>query len=246
MPLNSYNDKVYIKNIVLNSTVTHNNIVVYNSSKSRITGVSISTENTAVEFVDGVYIISINQMTANSDVAWFRFCAGTITDDTIVTVNEEINEVEPTNFADPNTTNTTDWSIWCNNARFGSDGTYRSNSGTVVTNYVPIQVGDTLYFEGLNVATTGTSMTNGLAFYDGEKDIIAPSYLSWYIDEEDYATLDVTDGAYTIEILDAFSSYINGTYGGKGSETAFVRIAGALTGTVNDVVIKVKRNGKWL
>ena len=87
-------------------------------------------------------------------------------------------------------------------------------------------------------------MTNGLAFYDAAKAIIYPSYLLFYTDRG-YIDLEVTDGVYTAEILDSFGNYQNGS-NPKGSATAYVKIVGALTGTVNDVVIRVKRNGVWL
>lgn len=246
------NETIEIGELVIGEVVTiytiTNNLTSCTNSNTAITIEEGSSYSATIMANSGYELktVTVTMGGAAVSVSGGVINIASVTGNIVITaVAEEAVAAEPTNFAEPNTTNTSDWSIWCNNARFGSDGSYRSNSGTVVTNYVPIQVGDTLYFEGLNVATTGTSMTNGLAFYDGEKDIIAPSYLYWFVDNG-YLTVDVTDGAYTIEILDAFSSYVNGTYGGKGSETAFARIAGALTGTVDDVVIKVKRNGEWL
>ena len=168
-----------------------------------------------------------------------------VTGDIVITaVAKDAVATEPTNFAEPNTTNTTEWSIWCNDARFGGDGAYRQQTGNIVTNYIPMAIGDTLRFEGLTVATAGTSMTNGLAVYTEDKAVIAPSYLSWWSDSN-YIDIDVTDGVYTITLKDSFSNYTNSS-GKKGAETAYVRISGVLTGTVDDVVINVQRNGVWL
>lgn len=247
---------VNIGNLVLDSTVYYSvtsnltNCTSNNSTKQVAQGSSYSATITAN---NGYELKSVTVTMGGSPVSVSGgvINIASVTGDIVITaVAEEAVVAEPTNFAEPNTTNTTDWSIWCNNARFGSDGAYRANSGTVVTNYIPMQVGDTLYFEGLSVSTTGTAMTNGLSFYDSSKASICPTYLAWFLDDTssaggEYANVEVVDGAYTFELLDTFNSYQSS---GKpaGSQTAYVRICGALTGTVDDVVIKVKRNGEWL
>lgn len=70
-----------------------------------------------------------------------------------------------TNLAEPNDTNTTDWSIWCNNARMGSNGTYRSSTNSMVTNYIPLSASDdesvTLYFANTGLTASGNGVTSG-------------------------------------------------------------------------------------
>ena len=101
---------------------------------------------------------------SSSVVSGGKITIANVTGDIVITATAteiQTEPAEPTNFAEPNTTNTTDWTIWCNDARFGSDGAYRQLAGNIVTNYVPMEVGDIIRFEGLNVATTGTSMNQG-------------------------------------------------------------------------------------
>lgn len=63
------------------------------------------------------------------------------------------------NLAEPNDTNTTDWSIWTNNARMGSDGGYRAYATSMVTNYIEIKPGEanTFYFYGMDIPESGFS-----------------------------------------------------------------------------------------
>lgn len=145
---------------------------------------------------------------------------------------------EPTNFAIPNETNKTDWSIWCNDARFGSDGGYRALTGNVVTNYVAMEVGDIIRFTGLNVPTTGSSMNQGMHFSDADKTMLSATYLLWYT-EKDYLDVTVNDGVYEVDT----AKLVNHT---KAGASKYFRISGTPTGTFDDVVINVKRNGAWL
>ena len=244
---------VNIGNLVLDTNVyytvknTLTNCKNSNSATQVKEGDSYSATITANDGYE-LKTVTVTMGGANVSVSGGKINIASVTGNIVITaVAEEKQAAEPTNFAEPNTSNTTDWSIWCNNARFGGDGTYRALTGNIVTNYVPFQVGDTLYFEGLTVATTGTSMNQGLVFYDSSKANICASYLEWY---ETYSggvmgNFDVTNGTYTFTLTNAFKSY---QASGKpaGSKTAYVRISGALTGSVDDVVIRVKRNGEWL
>lgn len=63
------------------------------------------------------------------------------------------------NLAEPNDTNTTDWNIWINNARMGSDGSYRSNATSMLTNFIELIPGEpcTYYFSGMDIHENGFS-----------------------------------------------------------------------------------------
>ena len=87
----------------------------------------------------------------------------------VLAEGEEPEEI--VNLAVPNETNTTDWSIWCNDARIGSDGNYRANAGyTNVSNYIPVKKGDTVYWSGMNVKYTDAGSTQS-CFYDSGKNM---------------------------------------------------------------------------
>ena len=158
---------------------------------------------------------------------------------TAVAAEIQTEPANPTNFAEPNETNKTDWSIWCNDARFGSDGGYRELTGNAVTNYIPFQFGDVIYIKGMTIATTGTSMNNGLATYGSDKTRKTASYLSWYVDQN---YLTVTSEESTPYIID--TTNLSGLANASGSE--YFRLSGVVSGAMDDVVINIKRNGKWL
>lgn len=90
MPVTA-NDTIRIKEIELYGTSqTWDNIVLYDSLKNYIMGQVISTDNSGFVFSDGVWTITPNSFSSSTAISFFRFSCGSITDETIVTVNEEI------------------------------------------------------------------------------------------------------------------------------------------------------------
>ena len=143
-----------------------------------------------------------------------------VTGNIVITAVAEVNEV--VNLAVPNATNTTDWSIWCNNSRIGSDGKYRSSSGQSTTNLIEASKNDVFYIKGMSF----TADTHTIATYTSAQAIIVggtPAY--WDSNFGDFTTL--SDGTIKFTI---------GNFS-KNDPTAFIRFSGALTGTVNDVII---------
>jgi hypothetical protein len=155
-------------------------------------------------------------------------------DDVIITINEEItgNETaEPTNLAEYNSTNTSDWSIWINNARIGSDGAYRSDSvsedyGTpAVSNWIEVQNGDYIEFTGIY------PWNKNSGGYNSSKTIIQ---------------------AGALETMTSVFSNINDTGLGQGNFTInnadvkYIRIGGYLNTAYGTLSINIKRNGEWL
>lgn len=63
------------------------------------------------------------------------------------------------NLAQPNDDNTTDFTIWINKARMGSDGSYRSYATSMVTNLIEMVPGEisTYYFYGMDIPENGFS-----------------------------------------------------------------------------------------
>ena len=146
---------------------------------------------------------------------------------------------EPTNFAVTNSSNKTDISIWCNDARLGSDFTYRAQAGRIITNFIEMQAGDIIYVKGITFDIESTSMVQSLSFYDSTKtgkSISAPGY---YVGSNGYITL-TSDDTYEL-IMD--TKNIETCTNCIGAE--WMRIVGSLTGTLDDVVINIKRNGVW-
>lgn len=95
MPLSSMDDVVRIKNITLSGSANVNNIVFYDANKAKIGKVTANGSANAfhvdVVVKDGCYQFNPHAwLTVNP--AFFRFSCGGITDETIVTVNEEIKD----------------------------------------------------------------------------------------------------------------------------------------------------------
>ena len=242
---------VEIGNLVLDNNVYYsitNNLTNCTNSNNTVQMVEGGSYSATISANDGYELSSVMVTMGGTDISSSVVSGGKITianvtGDIVITATAteiQTEPVEPTNFAVPNATNKTDWSIWCNDARFGSDGGYRQLKGNIVTNYVPMEVGDIIRFEGLNVATTGESMNNGMYFSDADKAVLSCANIEFYTqDRYNYLSVTVTDGVYEID-----TSGLSKHERAKNSK--FFRISGSLTGTVDDVVINVKRNGKWL
>ena len=160
-----------------------------------------------------------------------------VTGDIVITaVAEEVN-IE-TNFAEYNATNTSDWSIWINNARAGSDGAYRSDTfnesyGTpAVSNYVAVQNGDVIEFTGLYSANKNSVL------YDSTKKPLSSNgigILTNLTANLSNVSLDVANYAGTFTISNTSIAYVRiGGYVGYRDTTA------------SDISIKIKRNGVYL
>lgn len=91
MPV-TLNDEVRIKNVVMSDTASVNNLVFYDANKTRLTGLAgLAGSFTALVEVEGdVHSFKPATWPSTNSVAFFRFSCGGISDDTIVTVNEEI------------------------------------------------------------------------------------------------------------------------------------------------------------
>ena len=90
MPYTSDADTIYIKGITLDSAGSYSVVSFYDASKTHLKTIAISTANAAFKLNGDVWAITPNVQTLISGVAFFRFSAGTITDETIVTVNEPL------------------------------------------------------------------------------------------------------------------------------------------------------------
>lgn len=165
----------------------------------------------------------------------YEYEDGTVSDVGIIEVGA-IPDPEPvaTNFAEPNAANTSDWSIWINEARIGSDGKYRSNNGTFVTNYVAVQKGDVVYWDKLHIGT------GNQCFYKSDKSTIIPN------------SFDSVDDLVTAGLItdltknDNRGNFTIANVGGN-DEIAYIRLSGlTATSDLNNASITIKRNGVML
>ncbi len=122
-----------------------------------------------------------------------------------------------TNLAVTNSTNTTDWSLWCNDARIGSDGLYRQQDGTCVTNYILVKPGETIYMANFvpngnmsTYASTGANVSGNAAA------IASHTFFTGYSATANGAQITFT-----------------------GASNAYVRFTGTSTGNLEDVIITI-------
>lgn len=145
-----------------------------------------------------------------------------------------IPEPEPTktNFIEYNTDNTTDWSIWCNDARVGSDGAYRLSTTQDATNYIPVQNGDIIY---INQGRMINGQTIGL--YSSSKAKVSTG-----------ATTDLTSGGHISEATSLNANTLDAQFTITNASVAFIRFTLLRSYTVADdeIVVNIKRNGEWL
>ena len=226
-------DVIDIGDAVLDSTVYYSvtsnltDCTSSNSTKSIAEGESYSA---TISVNDGYALSSVVVTMGGTDISSTAVSGNTIsiasvTGDIVITAvaEEVVTEPSYTNLAEPNTTNTTDWSIWCNNSRISSGGEYRSATGQSTTNYIEASIGDTLYVKGLSF----TADTHSICSYNSSKakvNIGTPTY--WHANG--FGRIEnLENGVMSITIKDVSAN----------SNTAFIRFSAALTGTVNDVII---------
>lgn len=86
-------DVIRIKNIAVYPAVSTNNIVFYDENKARVYSAKNGADptfNIGVRMDGDVYYFSGSTFTDAANIAFFRFSCGGITEETIVTINEEI------------------------------------------------------------------------------------------------------------------------------------------------------------
>lgn len=126
------------------------------------------------------------------------------------------------NLAVPNTTNKTDWNIWCNDSRIGSDGLYRLATGQSTTNYIEVDNDDDIYIKGMSLPNS----TNTVGAFAADKSMIG-NYRPTALTSNGYATYTETDDLIHIKF--------EGTNALKNIK--YIRISGVLSGTADDVII---------
>ena len=191
--------------------------VITADSGYELSSVSVTMGGSAVNVTDGAISIA------------------SVTGDIVITAVAEEAQASYTNLAEVSKTNTTDWSIWCNDARIGSDGGYRANAGsTNVSNYIPVKNGDTVYWSGMDIRNSDDeTVTTASCFYDSNKakvgsfgdmsDFITNGYIS-------NVSISGSSGQFTIT-LDGVSYLRLGMLQGSGTDLDNVII------TVNEPIV---------
>ena len=220
-------------NIYYSVTKNLTNCTISNSATQVIEGESYSA---TIAAKSGYELESVTVTMGGNPVtvSGGKITISNVTGNIVITAVAKATEKEPTNFAEYNSTNTSDWNVWINNARVGSDGTYRADTavpgtGTpVVSNYIAVKQNDVVEFTGFYVSNKSSVV------YDSDKTVLS-------------------EGAGQLSNLNSHLSDVsinNAGYSGQfaisGESVAFVRIGGYILPDSKPISIKIKRNGEYL
>lgn len=227
-------EMINIGNLVLDANV-------YYTVTKNLT--NCTTNNTATKIVegkpytatisanDGYELKSVTVTMGDSPVTVTNgvISIASVTGNIVITaVAEEVVVAEPTNFADPESG---DWKVDC---RLTTNINMTTPlTGGVATNYISVQNGDIVTCEGINFENDN----NRIAHSDGADGEAIGGIARASI----YATTYVNNGFFKDVTYDANSITLTIT-----CPTTTMRFSGLATGTSNDVVVNIKRNGEWL
>ena len=131
-----------------------------------------------------------------------------------------------TNLAVPSGTNTTDWNIWCNDARMtsGTGGAYEQKAGIITTNYIKASVGDVIRVKGLSAVMVGYPF---VGVFNSNKDILAQGVNNLTIMQSNGYISDIKIDGDLLEFKLA------------AGDVSYIRLSSTLTSSLNNVIITV-------
>lgn len=209
------------------------NCTINNSATSIVEGESYSatiSANDGYELSSVVVTMGGSAVSVTNGVINIANVTGNIV---ITAVAEEV-AAGPTNFIEYNADNTEDWSIWCNNARIGSDGLHRPSTASNVTNYIPVQNGDIVYWHDMPIYGAI------IGLYKSDKTnlgsaVIDTQVTNGYIKDNTSVNANTYEGQLTIN--NASVAYIRFTIKRDGYTSVFDN---------DDGIVNIQRNGEWL
>lgn len=222
---------INIGNMVLDSNVYYSitknltNCSISNNATQAIKGNSYSATITANS---GYELKSVTVTMGGSAVSVTNgvINVANVTGNIVITAVAEESKPAFTNFANPSNS---DWAV---DSRLSSSGTPKNDSpGNYVTNFIgPVVSGDIVVIE--NFALNGNA-----GGYTSSKAItsVGSTPLANHTAQSQASDISVTSTGAQFTV-GSFASIQNG----------YFRFAGKPTSTVNDITIKIKRNGQWL
>ena len=117
-----------------------------------------------------------------------------------------------TNLAEPRPENTTDYTIWCSNARMGSNGTPAAKEGYTCTNFFALGNGDVIRIKGFKIERVGLYSSDKAPLPSGVSGLAAlqtNSYIkAGYSQTDDFTTFTANNGNIAYARL---SGWVNST-----------------------------------
>jgi hypothetical protein len=220
-----------IRNTPIEIYTITNTLTNCTGASDNATTITKGTPETLTFTANSGYVLPDSVVVIGATYSWNK-ASGTLvlsnpTSDVQITVI-----AEKFNLAVPNSTNTTDYTIWCNNARLGATGIAEQKDGYITTNYIPVKAGDTIRVKGIDCYRA--------AVYYNNDNTASPSggcaSVMANLNSTDYIESDFVDtaGDFRITLKPASTSTVM-------PNIAYFRISGTLTGNANDVIMTVNR-----
>lgn len=225
---------------IVTYTITQNltNITSNNSATSVIEGESFTTTLTAN---DGYEISNVVVEMGGLDITMDAYIGGTIsianvTGNVVITataVKTGTSTIVNLALPDANASGQTAWESggWCNDSYMaGSSYAYRAaTDGRITTNTIAVEYGDIIYVKGIKYSTGATSQ---LAIFGADGSYIKHASVYNMATSQNYIDdLTATDGNDYWHFTNALGA------DGTDNEARFIRIAGAPSGSINDIII---------
>lgn len=185
IPIDGFGTKkisIYLKNVDLQSTSTNSNhgIFFFDANFNKISPMPSGAPShftveslrlyQAAGFInaDGTFYrvdFSPGNSAENTAVKYFCICCGGLSDESIITIDEEIPEDDPQGYE-----NLIDTIGYTNGKRLGtSDGSFRDNTATMVTNMIPFNTaGDVFRTSGLSFEAASESNCGVWIYYEDQ------------------------------------------------------------------------------
>lgn len=236
-------DIVDIGNMVLDSNVYYSvtknltNCTISNSTTQIVQGGSYSA---TISANDGFELKSVSVTMGGSPVTVTggNISIANVTGDIVITAvaEEKAVGVEPTNFFDASQGFA---------GRLSSSGADRTDSpASFVTNYVPVQVGDTIKISGCTVAfKIGSAYAYMTGYNSGKTNVYTDSSRT----SNNYWTVNtMTSTEAQITVLDSNIAYFRFACADPTFYNAAITSNSSPVVDTSAIVINIKRNGEWL
>lgn len=189
-------------------------VAVYDDAGQYIAGINICTNYEGQIASTKTYFNfegDLLTVTVNPNLTGYQYIGigGYYTEPVIYTVtrNQEITEL---NYAVPNAANTTDTTIWANNYRFSSSGP-AVETGTSISNMIPIKKGDTIIISGVTLRENADRIAVNVTEADGD-NATCYGYFNNGVQTGGDTLISYKgyeNGAYTFVVEDEFSGEIH-------------------------------------